>query len=511
MKLLKQGLQTAVVALALAGTTFLTAPAFAAGKLVVSSPQDPGSWDPIDTFLVNWASVATNIFDGLTYRGPDLKLVPGLATSWEMLDNGMRIRFKLRDGVKFHDGETFNAAAVKFTFDRLLGAEGAKGPQQSNYNSIASVEVIDDSTVDFKMKTADPVILTKLAGYGAMIVPPKYIGEKGEDYFNAHPVGTGAFKFVSYEPKVNIQLSANADYWGGAPKISDLEYRFISEPSTAIAELQAGRVDIVIPPTIPIGMIPTVQGDSKLEIVTSPGPTVYALRFNTRDGITKDPKVRKALILGVDRDAIISSVLGGQAQPIASFQGPLSFGFDPAMKPLPYDPEQAKALLKEAGVAPGASVQIDLRGNEATFIEVAQAISAYLQMIGITATIKPYETNVLLNDIVPGGKTGAMFQQSWGGWTLDYDNTAIAMYHTGEKWNPYDSDPKMDEMLAKQRTLTDKAEREKLLQEIAHYAADRVLEMPLYNLNAIFGINKRVKNFTPVPDSRLKFTDVTVE
>lgn len=508
---MKRGLQAAFMAVALAGTALMPVSALAAGKLTVSSPQDPGSWDPIDTFLVNWASVATNIFDGLTYRGPDLKLVPGLATSWEQLDNGMRIRFKLREGVKFHDGEPFDAAAVKFTFDRLLGPEGAKGPQQSNYNSIGSVEVIDPTTVDFKMKVPDPVILTKLAGYGAMIVPPTYIQEKGDDYFNAHPVGTGAFKFVSYEPKVNIQLAANPDYWGGAPKISDLEYKFIAEPATAIAELQAGRVDLVIPPTIPIGMIPTVEGDSKLAIVTSPGPTVYALRFNTRDGITKDERVRKALIMAVDRDAIINSVLGGQAQPIASFQGPLSFGYDPAQKPVPFDPEQAKALLKEAGVAPGAQVQIDLRGNEATFIEVAQAISAYLQMVGVTATIKPYETNVLLNDIIPGGKTGAMFQQSWGGWTLDYDNTAVAMYHTGEKWNPYDSDPKMDELLAKQRTITDRSEREKVLQEIAHYAADRALEMPLYNLNAIFGINKRVKNFTPVPDSRLKFTDVTVE
>ncbi|CDN57245.1 Extracellular solute-binding protein, family 5 middle family protein 21 (plasmid) [Neorhizobium galegae bv. officinalis bv. officinalis str. HAMBI 1141] len=508
---MQRGLRTAFVAMALAGTAFAPVSALAAGKLTVSSPQDPGSWDPIDTFLVNWASVSTNIFDGLTYRGPDLKLVPGLATSWEVLDNGMRIRFKLREGVKFHNGEAFNAEAVKFTFDRLLGPEGAKGPQQSNYNSIGSVDVIDATTIDMKLKVADPVILTKLAGYGAMIVPPKYIAEKGDAYFNAHPVGTGAFKFVSYEPKVNIVLAANPDYFGGAPKISDLEYKFISEPATAVAELQAGRVDLVIPPTIPIGMIPTIQGNSKLAVVTSPGPTVYALRFNTRDGITKDPKVRQALIMGVDRDAIIKSILGGQAQPIASFQGPLSFGFDKAMKPLPYDPVKAQALLKEAGVAPGAAVQIDLRGNEATFIEVAQAISAYLQTIGITATIKPYETNVLLNDIIPGGKTGAMFQQSWGGWTLDYDNTAVAMYHTGEKWNPYDSDPKMDELLAKQRTITNVAEREKVLQEIAHYAADRALEMPLYNLNAIFGINKRVKNFTPVPDSRLKFTDVTVD
>lgn len=507
----KKGIHAAFIALAMAGSFMTAAPAFAAGTLTVSSPQDPGSWDPVDTFLVNWASVATNIYDGLTYRGPDLKLVPGLATAWEELDGGKRLRFTLREGVKFHNGEPFNAEAVKFTFDRLLGVEGSKGPQKSNYAVIEKVEIIDEKTVDLHLKTPDPVLLTKLAGYGAMIVPPKYIQEKGEDYFNAYPVGTGPFKFVSYEPKVGIKLEAFADHWGGAPKLSNLNYRFISEPATAVAELQAGRVDLVIPPTIPIGMIPTIQDDSNLEIITSAGPTVYALRFNTRDGITKDPKVRKALILGVDRDTIIQSILGGQADPIASFQGKLSFGFDPAMKPLPYDPEQAKALLKEAGVAPGASVQIDVRGNDATFNEVVQAIASYLQLIGINATIKPYETNVLLNDIIPAGKTGAMFQQSWGGWTLDYDNTAYSMYHSGEKWNPYDQDAELDKLLESQRSITDRAKREEILKQIANYAADRSLEMPLYNLNAIFGVSKRVKNFTPVPDSRLRLTDVTVE
>ena len=174
----------------------------AAGTVTVAVALDPGSWDPIDTFIVDWASAATNIFDGLTSRGPDMKLKPGLATSWEFLDDNSRIRFKLRENVKFHNGEPFNAAAVKFSFDRLLGDEGKKGPQQSNYNAIERVEVIDDNTVDFVMKQPDPVLLTKLAGYGGMIVPPKYIQEKGDEYFNTHPVGTGPFKFVEYNPKV---------------------------------------------------------------------------------------------------------------------------------------------------------------------------------------------------------------------------------------------------------------------------------------------------------------------
>ncbi len=134
--MIRKTLKAVLMASALSAAVFASAPAFAAGKLTVSSPQDPGSWDPIDTFLVNWASVATNIFDGLVYRGPDLKIVPALATSWDELDDGKRIRFHLRENVKFHDGEPFNAEAVKFTFDRLLGDEGAKGPQRSNYIAI---------------------------------------------------------------------------------------------------------------------------------------------------------------------------------------------------------------------------------------------------------------------------------------------------------------------------------------------------------------------------------------
>lgn len=511
MQTIKRGLTTTFMALALSATAFYTGPALAAGKMTISSPQDPGSWDPIDTFLVQWAAVSTNIFDGLTYRGPDLKLVPGLAASWEELDEGKRIRFKLRQNVKFHDGEAFNAQAVKFTFERLLGEEGAKGPQRSNYTTIESVEVIDDYTVDMKLKTPDPVLLTKLAGYGAMIVPPKYIQEKGEDNFNLNPVGTGAFKFVSYSPKVDIKLAASPDYWGGAPKLSELEYRFITEPATAVAELQAGRVDLVIPPTIPIGMIPVIEGDANLAIVSVPGPTVDALRFNTRDGITADPKVRKAIIMAVDRATIVQSILAGQASEIVSFQSPLSFGYDADLKAVAYDPEGAKALLAEAGIKPGAALQIDIRGNDSTMNEVAQVVASYLQMVGITATIKPYETNVLINDIIPQGKTGAMFQQKWGGWTFDYDNTAYAMYHSGEKWNPYDKDETLDKLLESQRPLTDRAERERILKEVGRYAADRALELPLYNSNAIYGISKRVKGFVAPSDNRLKLTDVTVE
>jgi peptide/nickel transport system substrate-binding protein len=481
----------------------------AAGTMTVAVAIDPGSWDPIDTFLVDWSSAANNMFDGLTARGADMKLKPGLATSWEMLDNNSRIRFKLRENVKFHNGEPFNAAAVKFTFDRLLGEEGKKGPQQSNYNTIDHVEVVDDTTVDFFMKQPDPVLLTKLAGYGGMIVPPKYIQEKGDDYFNTHPVGTGPFKFVEYNPKVSLTLEAFPEHWGGAPKLDKVVTRFISEANTQVAELQAGRIDVAT--LIPFGLAPTVEKSPNLQLISITGPTVVSLRLNTKNGITKDENVRKALIMGIDRDAIIKAVLLGHGKPIASFQSELSFGNDPAMKPLPFDLAKAKQMLQQAKVPAGAPVKIDFRGNDATFREVAQAAAGFLQALGLKPSLQPYEPPVLLNDIIPNGKTGEAWHQAWGGWTFDYDNTAYLMYHSGEKWNPYDNDPKLNEMLEKQRTIYNVQEREKLLQEIARYVADRALEIPLYNQNTIYGVNKRVKNFDAPSDRRFRFTETSVE
>jgi peptide/nickel transport system substrate-binding protein len=484
-------------------------PAHAAGTLTVAITQDAGSWDPIDTFVTWWGSVGSNIYDGLTMRGADMKLKPDLATSWEFLDNNERIRFHLRQNVKFHDGEPFDANAVKFTFDRLLGAEGAKGPQQSNYNSIDKVVVVDDHTVDFMMKQPDPVILTKLAGYGGMIVPPKYIQEKGDAYFNEHPVGTGPFKVVDYKPKVSITLARNDDYWESKPKLDQVVYRFIAEPATQVAELQAGRVDIAT--VIPLNLIDTIDKSSNARIISTSGPVTIVARYDTSKGITKDRDVRRALIEAVDRDTIIKQLLLGHAKPIASFQGDLSFGYDPDLKPLPFNPGEARKLLQQAGVKPGTEIQFDVRGSDSQFREVAQAIAGYLQGVGVKTTIKPYETPVLINDIIPNGRTGAMWQNQWGGWTYDYDNTAYLMYHSGEKWNPYDKDPKLNAMLEAQRKTYDQNERQKILREVARYVADQALEMPLYALDTVVGVNKRVKDPDVPGDIRFRFLNTSVE
>ena len=483
--------------------------AHAAGTLTIAQAQDPNNWDPIATFLIAWGAVASNIFDGLVIRDEQLNLKPGLATSWEQLDNGLRLRFKLREGVAFHNGEPFNAEAVKFTIERLLGPEGAKGPQQSNYTSIGAVEIIDPYTVDIVLKRPDPVMLTKLAGYGAMIIPPKYIAEKTSQGFAAAPVGTGPFKVTSYENKVQLTLEANPAHWGGAPKLDKIVYKFIVEPNTQVAELQAGRVDIAS--QVPIALTSTIANSANLALISITGPTVTVLRFNTRNGPTTDAKVRKAMIMAVDRDQIVKQILQGHAKPVTSFQSTLSFGHDPAQKPVPFDLAGAKKLIAEAKLPANATVSVDFRSNDTTFREVAQAIAGYLTAAGLKAQVRPFEMNIFTNDIIPNGKTGEMFQMGWGGWTFDYDNTAYLMYHTGEHWNPYDKDPILDAMLEGQRKIADRGEREKALQKIANYVADHALELPLFNLNTIYGVNKRVKGLTPPPDNRWRLTAATVD
>ena len=247
------------------------------------------------------------------------------------------LRFKLRQGVNFTDGEPFTADAVKFTIERLLGPEGKKGPQQSNYTAISSVEIVDPYTIDLVLNKPDPVMITKLAGYGAMIVPPKYVADKGSAAFGLAPIGTGPFKVTDYHPKVSVTLEPNASYWGSKPNLDKVIYRFIVEPDTQLAELQAGRIDIASNLSVAATSIVADAPNLRLESIT--GPTVTVLRLNTAHGPTTNLLVRRAMIMAIDRDAIVKQILMGQAKIVTSFQSALSFGFDPAQKPVPFNPQ----------------------------------------------------------------------------------------------------------------------------------------------------------------------------
>lgn len=478
-------------------------------EIVVGITSDPQSWDPIDTFLLDWSSVATSVFEGLVERTLDLELKPGLAEKWEYTDD-KTIVFNLRQGVVFHDGEPFNADAVKYTFDRLLGDEGKKGPQYSNYSSIDSVEVNDEYTVTMHLNSTDPVLLTKLSGYGAVIVPPKYIEEKGDDFFNSNPVGTGPFKMTDYKRDQEVILEKNENYWKtGLPKLDKVTFKVIPEASTRLAELQTGKIDVM--KRVEVAQAETVKDTDFVELIEVGAPTVYALRFDTAKEPLGDVKVRQAINYAINKEEIISSILNGYAKPISTFQSELSFGNNPNLKPYPYDPEKAKELLKEAGVEEGTALDLFIPGTDGNFKEIAQAVSFYLEEVGLKVNINSVDGTTLTSDLIPQGDAGHMYRNGWGGWTLDFDNTAYLMYYEGELWNPSFKDEKVEELLRAQRASVDQKEREEIFMELTELLYELAPEVNLYQAVDLYAANKRLKNFQPPNEDRMRFEEVTVE
>jgi len=500
----------AVMAVGAGGAVNAQSPAGSRGRsLVIVQGQDPQNWDPIATFLLSWGMVGCQIFDGLVDRGTDLKLRPGLATSWSTPDDGLTWMFKLRQGVTFHDGEPFDAAAVKFTFDRLLGPEGAKGPQQGNYKSIDHVQVVDPSTVKMVMKVKDPVIITKLAGYGAMIVPPKYVQEHGSAYFGANPVGTGPFKFVEYRKDDHLTLAANRTYWNGAPRVSAVTYRFVPEAATRVAELQAGRADIA--QGVPVSQSSVVKGDANLALLPVGSPTVLEIRFDPSKAPAGDVRFRRAVIAAIDVQKIIDTILQGYGHRVSTFQSPLSFGNDASLKPYPYDPARAKSLLAEAGIRAGTEVSLSFPSNNADFREAAQAMVSYLGAAGLKLTLTPVEQVTYFSDVLPHAKTGQIYEFGWGGWTLDFDNTAYLLYHKGEFWNPVFSDAEVEKYLDAERTTNDQRTRLKAFQALDRRLYDLAIDFPLWQSVNLWGVNKRVDGFVAPPDDRVRLLAVATK
>ncbi|SPJ24105.1 Heme-binding protein A [Palleronia abyssalis] len=286
-------------------------------------------------------------------------------------------------------------------------------------------------------------------------------------------------------------------------------FRFIREDSTRLAELQSGSVDIVN--NLAYSAIPTVEGDPNLEIMSVPGPTIYSLALKTAEpAATADVRVRRALNMAVDKQALIDAFLGGRGLPISQLQGDQSFGYAPDLTGYDYDPEQARALLDEAGVPEGAKMTIDYRAGNSTFNEVAQALTGFFGQVGLNVGLNPIGDGVFLNEIVPEGRTNEMFQFSWGGWTFDLDNTAYLSYHNGEKRNPYGTSDEMNALLEEQRETSEVEEREAILRDVTRLAHEEAYHIPLYVEDQIYAVSNRVENFVPAPDIRLRLVDVAV-
>lgn len=476
------------------------------GTITLALALDVQSLDPIKTYALNNGRWQKNVFGYLIKRDEEMKMVDGgdLAESWEQEDD-MHIVFHLRKGVKFHNGEDFNADAVVYSFARLLD-EKNESPQRFNYTSIDHFEKVDDYTVRMVMAQLDPVIITKLAGYGSAIVPPKFVEEKGADYVSQTEIpGTGPYRIVSYEKDSQLTLEAFDGYWGDKAKIKTAVYRIIPDDATRQAEFISGGVDVL---TLTPAQAQAADGQSGIKVIPVGVPTVSGLRLDASKAPTDNVKVRAAIAHAIDTQTIIDTLLNGIGKPMAVWQSPYSFGYDPDLKPYAFDPEKAKQLLAESGVEKPELIY-NVIGDDTQMKEIGNAVKAMLEAVGFTVTIAQKERATYFDDYREG-KLDNVVPFGWGGWTLDADNTYYSMYYTGESYNPSFSSPDLDALLDEQRGTLDQAKRLEVFHKANQLIYDQYVDAMLYQQEYLWGVNDRVKDLPLPADERLWLAPASV-
>ncbi|SFU21184.1 ABC transporter substrate-binding protein [Mesorhizobium sp. YR577] len=465
-------------------------------RQVSTSAMDPG-------FLREAATIVDNIFDTLVMRDKDMTLVPGLAESWTAIDD-TTWEFKLRQGVKFHNGEAFNADAVKFTIDRIIDPN-AKSPTLSYIRTISSVEVVDPYTVRIKTSGPDPLLPTRMSRYPAYIVPPGYVKEVGNDVFASKPVGTGPYKFVEFIPDQHVVLEANPDYWRGKPLIQRVTWRAIPDGTARLTALVTGEVDLI--ENVPVDLAPIIaqSPDADLVQVKNGGLTIY-LGLVMNEKPLDNVKVRQALDLAIDRQSIVTNILQGMATPTGTQVGVADFGYL-NIPPAPYDPEKAKKLLAEAGFPEGFSIKMQSTHRYMKDGEVAQAIAQQFGDIGVKIDQEVLDWSVYVQQVP---RKGPIFMLGWGSTqTLDADAAVYAIMKTGEPYSTA-SIPELDKLLDQSREIVDPAARKLVLENIQKLAAEQAPLLPLYQEDALYGKAKKV-NFQGRPDARIPVFDITMQ
>ncbi len=511
---------------AVAGGTLWVSPtgAVTPGTLVVGLVAEPTSMDPGQLTDINSMRVLSNVYDTLVQFAPGtFTLEPGLATSWSISPDGLQYTFKLRRGVVFQDGTPFGAAAVKFTYDRLLDPQNPyhdTGPfpfAPFYYGAIQSTAVIDSSTVRFTLKHPFSPLLHNFTLNTGRIVSPAAVKKWGKD-FASHPVGTGPFTFVSWQKNVRIVLQRNPRYWGGAPKLAQLIFRPLPDDQTRVTELLNGGVDFIV--DVPPDNLAQLKKDARFQVYQAPGPHIWWVTLNTRIKPFNDVRVRQAVNYAVNKAAICRDVLKGTCTPA---DGPIppavTWAFDPQVKGYPYDPAKAKALLGEAGYPSGFSgtfwIPESGSGMQSPKI-MAEAIQADLANVGVKVSIQTYEWGAYLNQYGKGLGSAEMGAMSF---MLDPGDPApmLSLVVDGAAISPkgfnsgYYDDPKVNRLLQQASTVESQSKRGALYRQASAIIAQDAPWIFIDNALQTAATTRREHGFVLSPTFYLFFQGTAVQ
>jgi peptide/nickel transport system substrate-binding protein len=469
--------------------------------LVYALQSDIDNWDPPNSVLREAIILGYHVFDHLAVRDlKTMKVGPNLAVSWKNLDD-TTWEVKLRAGVKFHDGTPFTARDVKATFERVLDPT-KKMTARGNHAKIKTVEVIDDLTVKFYTDGPYPLFVERLTAQ--VMQSEKQIKEKGHDWMQEHPVGTGPYKLVRWSRKQEHVLVRNDDYWGAKPFFKHVRVRIIPEQATQIAELISGGVDII--KAVPPDQMDVINKSGQARTGSSPILRTAFLQLDQSGRAGPNPfqdrRVRQAANLAVDMDAIIKHVLNGLGDRTATVVNPMAFAYDPGLKPYRQDLERAKKLLAEAGFPNGVDVRF-MTGPpivEPAIQQTNDAIVADMAKAGFRVQQNYHGDNTVLVAKIKESKADPMFNWSWGYYSVfDADAILYDNLKCGEAYSYY-CNKDLDALILAGRSTLDARKRTEIYQRAQKLLFDDAGYIFKWGLRGVWGISNRIEYQAPADE-----------
>jgi peptide/nickel transport system substrate-binding protein len=488
-------------------TTAVTAPPLAAADLRIALRDDPDVLDPTLATTYTGRIVFAGLCDKLFDLDQHLNLVPQLATGYTWTDPQTLV-IPLRSGVKFHDGTTMDADAVKASLDRHLTLNGSF--RRPELNQIDHVEVVDPATVRIVLKSPSSPFMAPLTDRAGMIVATQ--AAKDPKSFGQHPVCSGPFRFVERAEQDHITLERFPGYWNAAAIHFDhVIYRTIPDPTVRLANLQAGAIDIseYIVPTDAAA----VQSDPRLKLVVSDALGYHGITNNLGNGpnantpYEKDPRVRKAFELSIDRNALISVVYNGIFPAAAQAVSPASPFYVPSIQPPARDVAKAKQLLHEAGVTLPLTVNLAV-GNSADLVQAAEVIQSMAAEAGFNVKIIATEARTQLTAAIQGDFEASILY--WSG-RSDIDGNVYTFLHTGGPLNEsHYSNPTVDSLLDQARQVTDITARRALYEKMWQQAAQDLPITYLWTWKNLAGMSAKIQGFVPIADGMIRLQGLSM-
>ncbi len=447
-------------------------------QLTMAGAVDPSTLDPhmhANRYILD---TVNQCYEQLVHREPKAKMIPGLATAWRQVDD-RTWRFELRKGVKFHGGEPLNAESVKYSYERIMDPN-QKSPIASGLRLVEKVSVVDAHTVEIVTKAPAPVLPAYLSLY-TNIVSKSWVTSKGDQFAARNMNGTGPFKFVDWRKSDYIKLTRNDEYWGGPAAVKNVVIRPIPDANTRVLALQKGEVDVV--QELPPALADEMKKSAELRVSAVPSVRVHFMLLRTDMKPFDDPRVRQAVNYAVNKEAITKQLLRGFANPLTQILTPAIFGHTPEVPGYPYDPNKAKALLREAGHPRGFSTEISGPSLQADLVE---AVAGNLKEVGIDASIRIEEMKVNYENLMKRKATPINWL-SWGNWNLfDADGTIPYLFLPDTQWSYYTPPTRLVELNRLASTTGDQKKRLEAYKEIMKILQ---AEAPLLLLHQQFDIN----------------------